>query len=217
MMLVPDPLSSSDEITDLSDMIGEEYFNFFVPEGDHALYALVHVSGFMEVINGAPGASGPVLDHFNEAAVNRYLNRVPDAIEPVTGLLSEHLRALFTDSMELEGSNWTEDMREQFLKRRGYDIFPYLPFVLFRTGAMGNVTDFRYGVEYGTGFLDMIRRMRYDFELTKAELLEERFLKSFARWCRELGVSSRMQAYGRGFFPWRAAWPLTSLRGSRGP
>ena len=201
LMLVPDPLSSSDEITDLSDMIGEEYFNFFVPEGDHALYALVHVSGFMEVINGAPGASGPVLDHFNEAAVNRYLNRVPDAIEPVTGLLSEHLRALFTDSMELEGSNWTEDMREQFLKRRGYDIFPYLPFVLFRTGVMGNVTDFRYGVEYGTGFLDMIRRMRYDFELTKAELLEERFLKSFARWCRELGVSSRMQAYGRGFFP----------------
>ena len=25
-------------------------------------------------------------------------------------------------------------------------IFPYLPFILFKTGAMGNVTDFKYGV-----------------------------------------------------------------------
>jgi hypothetical protein len=201
LMLVPDPLSSTDEIIDLSDRSGEDYFDLFIPEGDHALYALVQVSGFMEVINGAPGASGPVLDHYNEAAVNRYLGRMSGAIKPVTGPLSEHLRALFTDSMELEGSNWTHDMREEFFRRRGYDIFPYLPFVLFRIGSMGNVTDWKYGAEFSPAFSDMISRMRYDFETTKAELLEERFLKSFAQWCSDLGVRSRMQAYGRGFFP----------------
>ncbi len=201
MMLVPEPLTSPEEITDLSDRVGEQFFDLFVPEGSHALYALVQVSGFMQVINGAPGASGPVLDHFNSNAVSRFLNRMSDSIEPVTGPLTEKLRALFTDSMELEGSNWTADMRQEFLKRRGYDIFPFLPFVLFRTGPMGNVTDFRYGVEYGPVFSEMISRMRYDFELTKAELLEERFLHSFAGWCRGLGVRSRMQAYGRGFFP----------------
>ena len=201
LMLVPDPLSSSDEIIDLSDRIGEEYFELFVPEGNHSLYALVQVSGFMEVINGAPGASGPVLDHYNEAAVRRYLGKMSGAIEPVTGPLSSHLRALFTDSMELEGSNWTSDMREEFFRRRGYDIFPYLPFVLFRTGSMGNVTDWKYGAEVKPAFRDMTGRMRYDFETTKAELLEERFLKSFSQWSRDLGVRSRMQAYGRGFFP----------------
>jgi len=155
----------------------------------------------MEVINGAPGASGPVLDHYNESAVRRYLGKMSGAIEPVTGPLSSHLRALFTDSMELEGSNWTGDMREEFFRRRGYDIFPYLPFVLFRTGSMGNVTDWNYGVETGPALKDMICRMRYDFETTKAELLEERFLKSFSQWTRDLCVRSRMQAYGRGFFP----------------
>lgn len=201
LMLVPDPLNSPDEITDLSDRIGEEYFDLFVPEGNHALYALVHVNGFMEVINGAPGASGPVIDHFNSDAVSRFLARMSGSVMPVTGPLSDHLRALFTDSMELEGSNWTGDMREEFFRRRGYDIFPYLPFILFRTGAMGNVTDFKYGVEFGSGFSDMICRMRHDFETTKAELLEERFLKTFAGWCSSLGVRSRMQAYGRGFFP----------------
>lgn len=201
MMLVPDPVTSTDEITDLSDRAGEEFFDLFIPEGDHALYALVQVNGFMQVINGAPGASGPVLDHFNGDAVTRFLNRMSDYIEPVTGPLTDHLRALFTDSMELEGSNWTHDMREEFFRRRGYDIFPFLPFVLFRTGPMGNVTDFRYGVEFGPAFTEMIRRMRYDFETTKAELLEERFMQTFAGWCRSLGIRSRMQAYGRGFYP----------------
>jgi len=201
LMLVPDPLTSPDEITDLSDMAGEEFFNLFIPEGNHALYALVQVTGFMQVINGAPDASGPVIDHLNKDAVSRFLNRMSDALEPVTGPLSEQLRALFTDSVELEGSNWTGDMREEFIRRRGYDIFPYLPFILFRTGAMGNVTDFRYGAELGPGFADMITRMRYDFETTKAEMLEERFLKTFAAWCGSLGVRSRMQAYGRGLFP----------------
>jgi len=201
LMLVPDPLTSTDEITDLSDRTGEEFFDLFIPEGDHALYALVQVNGFMQVINGAPGASGPVIDHFSSDAVSRFLNRMSDSIEPVTGPLSDHLRALFTDSMELEGSNWTGDMREEFFSRRGYDIFPFLPFILFRTGSMGNVTDWNYGVETGPGLKDMICRMRYDYETTKAELLEERFLQVFAGWCRSLDVRSRMQAYGRGFFP----------------
>ena len=201
LLLVPDPLSTTDEITDLSDRREEEYFDIFIPEGDHALYALVQVSGFMEVINGTPGASGPVLDHYNEKAVRRYLGEMSGTIESVTGPLSSHLRALFTDSMELEGSNWTGDMREEFFRRRGYDIYPFLPFILFRTGSMGNVTDWNYGSGFSPVIRDMISRMRYDFETTKAELLEERFLKSFALWCSDLGVRSRMQAYGRGFFP----------------
>ncbi|MBP1667513.1 MAG: Tat pathway signal sequence protein, partial [Bacteroidetes bacterium] len=47
----------------------------------------------------------------------------------------------------------------------------------------------------------MICRMRYDFEVTKAELLEERFIRTYVEWCKGLNVKSRAQAYGRGFFP----------------
>jgi hypothetical protein len=201
LLLVPDPLSEEGQIADLSDRTDSEYISLFIPEGSYALYALVEITGFMEVINGAPGASGPVLDHFSEAAVRRYLQKMSSTIEAGTGPLSQHLRALFTDSMELEGANWTADMRSEFIGRRGYDIFPFLPFILFRTGAMGNVTDQDYGVSFGQAFEEMVRRMRYDFETTKAELLEERFLGTLAGWCGDLGVRSRMQAYGRGFFP----------------
>jgi len=208
LTLVPDPVSSAEEALDLSDQIDNEFISVAVPTGEHALYGLVKVTGFMEVINGAPGASGPVLNHYNEDAVRKYLFKMSDSIEAETGSLSQHIRALFTDSMELEGANWSSDMTLEFTKRRGYDLFPFLPFVLFRTGAMGNITDFKYGAALSPNFEAMIRRIRYDFELTKAELLEERFLKTFSTWCNQLGVKSRMQAYGRSFFPLESSFSV---------
>jgi hypothetical protein len=199
--LVPDPLTSIDQVIDLSDHTGNEVIKISVPKGKYALYGLVKVHGFMQVINGAPGATGPVLNHYNEEAVKKYLNHMSDAIQKKLGPLSNQIRALFTDSMEMEGANWSSDMVVEFKKRRGYDLFPYLPFVLFKTGAMGNVTDFKYGVNMSPEFEAMICRMRYDFELTKAELLDERFIQAYVGWCRGLNVKSRAQAYGRSFLP----------------
>ena len=199
--LVSDPLTNKDQVIDLSGQMSNETIRMSVPAGKYALYGLVKINGFMQVINGAPGATGPVLNHYNKESVKKYLNNMSGSIEKRTGPLSDHIRALFTDSMELEGSNWSAGIMEEFKNRRGYDLFPYLPFVLFKTGAMGNVTDFKYGVNMSAEFEGMIKRMRYDFELTKAELLEERFINTYVEWCRGLNVKSRAQAYGRGFFP----------------
>ena len=171
LKIVPDPLIDINNVNDLSQQINNEVIKITVPEGKHALYALVKIKGFMQVINGAPGATGPVLNHYDEEAVRKYLNRMSSAIEAKTGKLSNHIRALFTDSLELEGSNWFDGIMEEFKTRRGYDIFPLLPFVLFKTGAMGNVTDFKYGAALSPALAQEISRMRYDFELTKAELL----------------------------------------------
>ena len=201
LCLVPDPLENIDQVIELNSLIDKETLKINVPDGKFALYTLVKITGFMQVINGAPGATGPVLNHYNRSFVKQFLTRMSDAIENRTGPLSENIRAFFTDSLELEGSNWTFDMPDEFKKRRGYDLIPYLPFILFKTGAMGNVTDFKYGVSLSQQMESMIRRIRYDFELTKAELLEERFIKTYVEWCKGLNVKSRAQAYGRGFFP----------------
>jgi hypothetical protein len=199
--LVPDTLTGMEQVIDLSGYLNNETLKVTVPPGKHALYAVVKIVGFMKVIDGAPGATGPVLNHYDPVAVKRYLTRMSETIEKRTGPLSGHIRALFTDSMELEGANWYNGILDEFKLRKGYDIFPYLPFLLFKTGAMGNVTDFKYGVATSPEFDSMIRRMRYDFETFKAEILKERFLGPYADWCRSLNVKSRAQAYGRGFFP----------------
>ena len=165
------------------------------------LYALVRCTSFASVINGAPGASGPILDHMNREAVLSYLNHMSSTLEHRFGPMKNWLRAYFVDSMELEGSNWTDDFAEEFRRRNGYDIMPWLPFVLFPTGRLGEVTSYDYGARKSPEMERKIQMARLHFECTKAQLLYERFTTVFADWCKGQGVKSRGQAYGRGFFP----------------
>ena len=161
LQLYPNPASSVDDFIDVWQ--NDSVFTINVPEGDYVLAALVKINGFLEVINGAPGAAGPVLDHFNTKAVNRYLYNMSDSIEGRIGSLKGRIRALFTDSMELEGANWTEDMAEEFQKRYGYDITEYLPFVLFKIGSMGSALNYNPVVPVTDGVKKLVERARYDF------------------------------------------------------
>ena len=208
LRLYPNPASSVDDGITIWSALRQaqgpqldSIFTIEVPEGEYTLAALVKINGFLEVINGAPGAAGPVLDHFNAEAVNRYLYNMSDKIEAQIGPLKGNIRALFTDSMELEGANWTNDMAEEFEHRYGYDITDYLPFILFKIGSMGSALNYNPVVPVTEDFQKEIQRARYDFEDFKAQLMQERFTSTYLAWCHQLGVKSRAQAYGRGFYP----------------
>ena len=211
LRLYPNPASSIDDcitIWTTQNKVPEpvegpvdNIITFEVPEGEYTLAALVKINGFLEVINGAPGAAGPVLDHFNTEAVNRYLYNMSDKIEAQIGPLKGNIRALFTDSMELEGANWTSDMAEEFQKRYGYDITEWLPFILFKIGSMGSALNYDPVIPVTNDFQKQIQRARYDFEDFKAQLMTERFTQTYLNWCHQLGVKARAQAYGRGFYP----------------
>jgi hypothetical protein len=199
--LAPSVIDNLTDVKDLSQQIASGAIRCKIPEGKFVIYAMVKIHGFMEVIQGAPGATGPVLNHYNKAAVEKYLKKMSETIQQRIGPLSNHIRSLFTDSLELEGANWCEDMQDEFRKRRGYDLMPLLPYVLYKIAGMGNTWVYDHGAEFSPVFRDRIRRVRYDFELTKAELIKERFVDVFVKWCRDNKVQSRMQAYGRGYFP----------------
>ena len=199
LRLYPNPATSTDDFIDVWQP--DSIFTIQVPEGEYTLAALVKINGFLEVINGAPGAAGPVLDHFNVNAVKHYLDHMSEEIEAQLGPLKNFIRALFTDSMELEGANWTSDMAAEFQKRYGYDITEWLPFVLFKIGSMGSALNYNPVVPVTSDFQQLIERARYDFEDFKAQLMQERFTATYLDWCHALGVKARAQAYGRGFYP----------------
>jgi hypothetical protein len=199
LRLYPNPASCVDEGIDVWQ--ADSACTIDVPEGEYTLAALVKINGFLEVINGALGAAGPVLDHFNTEAVSRYLYNMSDKIEQQIGPLKGNIRALFTDSMELEGANWTNDMAEELQKRYGYDITEWLPFILFKIGSMGSALNYDAVVPVTEDFQKEIQRARYDFEDFKAQLMQERFTATYLKWCYQLGVKARAQAYGRGFYP----------------
>ncbi|MGQ8335538.1 glycosyl hydrolase [Sunxiuqinia sp. A32] len=201
----------SDQFTEGTEFIGtikEDTIEIDVTEGDHVLYYVVKLTGYMAVINGAPGAAGPVLNHYSKEATELYLDRISGFITSKIGNMGNYIRAMFCDSMELEGANWNDDLPAEFEKRRGYSLVPYLPFVLKKVGHMGNPLDEEYGIKFSEEVVDQIKRVDLDYYQTRIELFKERFIDTFNAWCHRNNVKSRMQAYGRGMHPVEASMEI---------
>ncbi len=193
---------------DLMNKITEEVLSIDVPEGKYVLYYVVKLTGYMAVINGAPGASGPVLNHYSKPATANYLDKISEIISDRIGNMGDYIRAMFCDSMELEGANWNDDLPAEFDVRRGYSLLPYLPFVLKKVGHMGNPLEEDYGTRFSEDMTSMLKRVELDFYLTRIELFKERFTDTFNEWCHKNNVQSRMQAYGRGMHPLEASMDI---------
>ena len=175
----------------------EEQIIAEIPEGEHMLYVGFHEVGYTVVKQGAPGADGPVVDHYNAEAVRRYLDLMSSRFEEASGeRMGDLFRATFVDSLELDHSNWTWDVPEVFEERRGYSVWPYLPFVLDHDQP---------AMPPGREFQDTVRRVRYDFVKTLINLFEERFMKTYVAWAEENGMQARIQGYGRETHPLHGA------------
>ncbi len=191
--LIPLEVNSLDEIIDITSEIKDNKLIYKADDKDYVMVFVYNERNFKSVYHGSPGADGPIMDHYKEEVVLSYLNRLK-AIEKETGLpLSELIRALFCDSIELGGSNWTDDMKEQFKVRNEYDITPYLPFVIQPSSEPN-----RY--ETSSGMAETIERVQYDFYNTIIGVFLERFTMQFQEFCTENGVLCRYQAYGTPYY-----------------
>jgi len=206
--LVRYEMNEFDPGMELMDQVQDGEIKVEVPDGKYVLYYTVKLTGFQAVINGAPGAAGPVLNHYNKQAVDKYLNRMADGLSNIMDNLGDHFRGMFCDSLEMEGANWYDDLPLEFEKRRGYALIQYLPFILFKIGHMGNPVDETYGCRFSEEVELDLQRIRYDFYITRLELFKERFIDSFNAWCHQHHVKSRIQAYGRGYHPIEASMSI---------
>ena len=127
------------------------------------------------VKRAAVGAEGFVLDHYDRAAIETHLNSVGEKLLGALG--SHHPYAVFSDSLEVYGADWTSDLLPEFERRRGYDLTPYLPAL---AGDIGEKT----------------AAIRHDWGLTLTELAEERYLTPLRQWAGRHGTRFRSQTYG---------------------
>ncbi|MBY0239806.1 MAG: glycoside hydrolase [Burkholderiaceae bacterium] len=128
-----------------------------------------------QVKRPALGAEGFVLDHMDADAVQRHLDQV--AAPQLKAFGQQPPSAVFSDSLEVYGSDWTGDFLAQFRRRRGYDLTPYLPQVYSGQGPDAPA-------------------LRRDWALTQTELVNERFLAPINAWARAHGTRFRSQTYG---------------------
>ncbi len=129
----------------------------------------------MTVKRPAVGAEGFVLDHYDQNAIETHLHAVGDRFMEAFG--GQPPYAVFSDSLEDYGSDWTSDLIEQFRIRRGYDLTPYLPALI---GDMGPLTT----------------AVRHDWGRTLTELANERFLAPVHAWAQQHHTLFRSQTYG---------------------
>jgi hypothetical protein len=128
-----------------------------------------------QVKRAAVDADGWVLDPFSHEAVAKHLEKVGEPLVKAFGATPPY--AIFSDSLEAYGSDWTPKLPEEFKKRRGYDLIPHLPeLVAGGTPAADNV--------------------RHDYGKTLTELINENYLKQIADWAVEHHTKFRSQTYG---------------------
>ena len=149
-----------------------------VPEpSDQPRVALFFIASHTRQVvkRAAVGAEGWVLDPFSHEAVATHLKSVGEPLLKAFGDTPPY--AVFSDSLEAYGADWTPTLPAEFLKRRGYDLLPHLPEI----------------VAGGTPAAD---KVRHDWGQTLTELVNENYLTQINNWAIAHHTKFRSQTYG---------------------
>jgi hypothetical protein len=127
------------------------------------------------VKRAAVAAEGWVLDPFSHDAVATHLKAVGEPLVKAFGATPPY--AIFSDSLEAYGADWTPNLPAEFKKRRGYDLIPHLPEL----------------VAGGTPEAD---KLRHDWGRTLTELVDQNYLTQINNWAIAHHTKFRSQTYG---------------------
>jgi alpha-L-rhamnosidase len=148
-----------------------------VASSDHPRIALFFIAGHTKQVvkRAAVGAEGWVLDPFSHDAVATHLKAVGEPLLKAFGATPPY--AIFSDSLEAYGADWTPTLPAQFQKRRGYDLLPHLPEL----------------VAGGTPSAD---KVRHDWGQTLTNLVNENYMTQINNWAIAHHTKFRSQTYG---------------------
>ena len=118
----------ADDCPKLKDIIRVELKNGRMvnplPEGNWIVVRIGHTStGHTNATAG--GGKGLECDKFSEAAVRKQVANWFEQFKERPH--ADVIKYLHVDSWECGSQNWGENFAEEFLKRRGYDLIPWLP------------------------------------------------------------------------------------------
>lgn len=165
------PLKGIVDLTSKTDAAGR--LTWQAPAGNWVIVRIGHTStGHINATGGA--GKGLECDKFNPVAIKLQFDKWFGEAVRVAGpeLAKEVIKIFHVDSWECGSQNWSPVFREEFKKRRGYDMMPYL---LAMTGTP--VQD----AATSEGFL-------YDVRQTIASLIADNFYGTLAKLAHEKGT-----------------------------
>jgi len=176
-----DPTSIID-LTDKMDADGR--LRWEVPTGDWTILRIGHTSTGKVNVPAPWSAQGLECDKMSREGMDAHwaggIQPILDKVGPLAGKV---LTISHIDSFEAGGANWTPQMRDEFKKRRGYDIVPFLP-------AMNG---------FIVGSSEITERFLWDLRRTISDLFAENYYGYFTELCHKHGLQSSCEPYDGPF------------------
>lgn len=167
--------NEKNEAVVLTDKISSDgTLNWKPASGKCTIYAVFVGKTLQKVKRAAPGGDGYTLDHFSPDATKDYLKTFDKAF----GNSNYGIRSFFNDSYEVYNADWTADFKDEFKKRRGYDLSPYIKYL---------VSDEEN---------EMTGRVKSDYRETMSELILHNFTENFTSWAHSKNSKNTNQAHG---------------------
>jgi len=180
--LAPEMVIDRARIIDLSTSMDKDgRLAWDAPAGKWTVLRIGHTS--TGVTNAPSPASGRGLecDKLSKEGIEaQFAGMMGPLIADVGGAAGKTLVATHIDSWENGSQNWTVQMREEFRKRRGYDLLPFLPTL------SGRVME----------SLEASERFLWDLRQTVSDLVVENYAGHMAELARERGLRLSIEAYG---------------------
>jgi hypothetical protein len=193
---IPGHLDPGTSVILTSHLTDDGTLDWNVPPGTWQVFVFKELPTGQQVSGGTGAGTQLVLDHMNRRAFDAYAYRVGGTAKQYDGQFFGHgLRAIFCDSLEVQANlYWDDDFLNEFRKRRGYDLTPYLP-ILKVSG---------FSVPYGASPVHLPLydisgigdRVRQDYWQTVSDLMIEDFYSPFIQWAANNNLLSRVQAHG---------------------
>jgi hypothetical protein len=180
--LPPEMVIDRNKIVNLTEKMDKDgKLTWDVPVGKWTVLRFGHTSTGIENAPSPKTARGLECDKLSKAGIEANFNgMMGKLIDDVGTLVGKSLVATHIDSWENGSQNWTALMREEFQKRRGYDLLPWLPVLT------GRVID----------NLEVSERFLWDLRQTVSELVVENYAGHMLDLAHKHGLRLSIEAYG---------------------
>ena len=168
------------KVIDLTSKLKDGKLDWKVPAGNWVIVRFGYTPIGVENHPAPAEGTGLECDKMSKVALDLHWDGfMKKVLEDVGPLAGKTLTTSLIDSYEVGGQNWTKDFRDEFKKRRGYDLLSYLPTFTGRVVENPTVSE----------------RFLWDIRRTIADLFAENYFGHFAELCRKHGLLNATEPY----------------------
>lgn len=177
-------IPSRDAVMDLTGRMAKDgRLSWTAPAGHWKIVRYVCTNTGQPMISHSASSRGPMIDHFNPEATEAHVKHFLDRLSREMGPLDRTaLKYLYTDSYEVRGELWTPRMLDEFRRRAGYDLLPFMPVFEGQTVVDRDTTE----------------RFLFDYRKVLSDLIIDSHYAKGVEVCHRYGIGFVAEAAGPG-------------------